>query len=151
MAGDDLSISADNELLKIPFDGLDAHDTGHRVLQPGEDGGGVFAVDVELSEDGEGDAVVNLAEGLNVVVGAGVLAAELVAGEAENGEIFGVLLLQLLVELLEAFELGCETALGGGVDDEDNLALQGGEGEGLALLCEVGRVSELLSKASAGF
>ena len=106
VAGDDLSIGANNELLEVPLDGLDAHDTGHLFLQPSEDGGGVFAVHVELPEDGESDAVVELAEGLDVVVGAGVLAVELVAGEAEDGEVFRVALLQLLVELLEAFELG---------------------------------------------
>lgn len=150
VAGDDLSIGANNELLEVPLDGLNAHDTGHLFLQPLEDRGGVFAVYVELAKDGESDAVVDLAEGLNLVVGTGVLAVELVAGEAEDGEVFRVALLQLLVELLEAFELGCETALGGGVDDEDDLALQGGEGKGLALLCEVVHVNELFAKARAG-
>jgi hypothetical protein len=75
-----------------------------------------------------------LAELLDLVVGAGVLAAELVAGEAEDGEVVRVLLLDGLVQALEALELRREAALGGGVDDEDDLALEGVEGEGGALL-----------------
>lgn len=41
----------------------------------------------------------------------------------------------LLVEFLEAFELRREAAFGGGVDDEDDFVLQGGEGVGLAFFC----------------
>jgi len=40
-----------------------------------------------------------------------------------------------LVELLEAFELRGETALAGGVDDEDDLALELGQVVDVALLC----------------
>jgi hypothetical protein len=43
----------------------------------------------------------------------------------------------LLVELFEALELRGEAALGGGVDDEDDLALEGGERVLVALLCGV--------------
>ena len=60
---------------------------------------------------------------------------ELVAGEAEDFNVLGVLGLELLVELLEALELRGEAALGGGVDGEDDLAFQRGEGEGLAFFC----------------
>ena len=63
------------------------------------------------------------------------MAAELVAGEAENGEVFGVLGFDGLVEVLEAFELRSEAAFGGGVDDEDDFAFEGGKVEGFALLC----------------
>jgi hypothetical protein len=76
-----------------------------------------------------------LAEGLDIIVGAGVLAAELVARETEDGEVFRVLRLEFLVELLEAFELGSEAALGCSVDDQDSFALERGEGEGLSFLC----------------
>jgi hypothetical protein len=63
------------------------------------------------------------------------LRLELVAGEAENFNVLGVLRLKLLVELLETLELRGEAALGGGVDGENDLAFQRGEGEGLALFC----------------
>ena len=43
-------------------------------------------------------------------------------------------LLRTLVESLEVVELRGEAALAGGVDDEDDLALQAGEIEGLALV-----------------
>lgn len=46
-----------------------------------------------------------------------------------------MLLLEALVKLLEALELGGEAALGGGVDDQDNLALVLFKGLGLAALC----------------
>ena len=39
-----------------------------------------------------------------------------------------------LVESLKIIELRSEAALGGGVDDEDDLALQVGEGEGRSLV-----------------
>lgn len=58
--------------------------------------------------------------------------AELVAGEAEDNEVFGA---DFLVEGLEGAELGGEAALRGRVDDEDDFVLEGGEGVGLALLC----------------
>lgn len=83
--------------------------------------------------NGEADAIVDLAELLNGLVVAGLLAAKLVAGEAEDDKVVGVLLLDGLVEGLEAGVLGREAALGGGVDDEDDLALVVGEGDFLAL------------------
>jgi hypothetical protein len=68
------------------------------------------------------------------------LAAELVAGESEELDVLGVLRLEFLVKLLETLELRGKTALGGGVDGEDDLAFQGGEGKGCALLCLRGSV-----------
>jgi hypothetical protein len=46
-----------------------------------------------------------------------------------------------LVELLEALELRSETALAGGVDNEDDLALELGEIVDVALLCALRSVS----------
>ena len=46
----------------------------------------MVTIDVCLAQDGEGDAVVYLAEGLDVVVCAGFLGAELIAGEADDCE-----------------------------------------------------------------
>ena len=72
---------------------------------------------------------------MDVVVGAGILRAELVAGEAEQLEVLRVLGLDVFVERLEAAELRGEAAFGGRVDDEDNLALEVGKGIRLAPLC----------------
>lgn len=83
----------------------------------------------------EADAVVDLAEVLDLVVGAGLLGAELVAGEADNLELVRVLLLDLVVQGLEPAVLGGEAALGGGVDDEHDLALVLGQRLLVALLC----------------
>jgi hypothetical protein len=79
---------------------------------------------INFPQHGEADAVVKLAKLLDLIVAAGVLAAELVAREADDFEVVGVLGLQILVELLKPCELGCEAALGGGVDDEDDFAVQ---------------------------
>lgn len=62
-----------------------------------------------------------MAEFLDLVVGAGVLAVELVAGKAENDELIWVFGLHVLVEGFEALKLRSEAAFGGGVDGEDYL------------------------------
>lgn len=135
--GLDGAVPANEELLEVPLDHLDAHDAGLLLLEPLVQVAGSIAVDVDLAHDGEGDAVIDLAEALDVVVGAGLLAAELVAGEAQDDEVVGVLLLDVLVQLLQAGVLRGEAALGGGVDDEHHLALVVVQGVLLALLCVV--------------
>ena len=62
------------------------------------------------------------------------LPTELVAREADDGKIITVLLLDVLVQLLEPAELGGEATLGGGVDNEDHLALVVGQGLLIATL-----------------
>lgn len=59
----------------------------------------------------------------------------MVAGEAEDGEFVWVGVVDGVVEGLEALELRGKAALGSGVDDEDNLAFEAGEGEWFALFC----------------
>ena len=90
---------------------------------------------INFPQHGEADTVVKLAELLDLIVAAGVLAAELVAGEADDLEVVGVLRLEVLVQLLQPRELRREAALGGCVDDEDDLAVQLREGELGAALC----------------
>lgn len=97
------------------------------MLQPLVQRVRIVAVDVDLAKDGEGDLLVQGAEVLDLLVGAGLLAAELVAGEADDCEVVGVLLLDLLVDGLEVLVLVGEAALGGGVDDQDDLALVVGQ------------------------
>lgn len=104
------------------------------------------------------------------VVGAGVLGAELVAGEAEEFDVVGVGGLQFcekrevseglqkervrvqkeekrqemshtLVQLLKAFELRGEATLAGSVDNENDLALELGQIINIALLCALLSVS----------
>ncbi len=65
---------------------------------------------------------------------------ELVAGESEDDEVVRVVGLDFLVELLEAFELRGEAALGGRVDDEDDFVFEAREGVGLAFFCWAGAV-----------
>lgn len=134
-----LSIPPDQKLLKVPLDHLQPHQPRLLLLQPLEHGLGLGAVDVDLAQHGETHAVVELAEFLDLVVGPRVLAAELVAGEAEDGEVVWVLRRNVLVELLEPRELRGEAAFGGRVYDEDDFAFVGGEGVLFALFWEGGR------------
>ncbi len=69
------------------------------LLQPHEQRVGAIAVDVGLGHDGGGDTVVDLAEGPDVVVGAGLLAAELVAREGEGDEFVRAAGAYVLVQL----------------------------------------------------
>lgn len=82
-----LSILRDKELLEVPLNPLQAHDAGFAVLHPLPHGLDLRPVDVCFAEYREGDAVVELAEGLDVFVAAWVLGAELVAGKAEDFEV----------------------------------------------------------------
>jgi hypothetical protein len=86
----DLAVTTDEELLEVPLDTLYAEEAGLLVLQPLPDGLGLFTVDLNLAKDGEGDAVVDLAELLDLIVATGILAAKLVAGEAEDDEVIRV-------------------------------------------------------------
>jgi len=86
----DLAILANQELFKVPLDSLQAHEARLLCLHPLEYGLGLVTIDVCFAEDGEADAVVELAELLDGVVGAGVLGAELVAGETEEFDVVGV-------------------------------------------------------------
>src|SRR5690242_20339169 len=77
------------------------------------------AVHVDLREHRERDAVACLAERLDLALGPGLLAAELVAREAEHDE---AAILVLFVQLLEAAVVRGQPALRGDVHDERDLA-----------------------------
>lgn len=83
---DDAAIGGDQELFEVPLDPLQAHEAGSVVFHPLPDGRGGVAVDVDFAEHGEGDLPFVRAELLDVLVRAGFLPAELVAGKAEDGE-----------------------------------------------------------------
>jgi hypothetical protein len=82
-----LSVASDEEFLEVPLDALHAHETWLLLLHPLPDWLRFVAVDVDFAEHGERDTVVHLAEGLNLVVCARVLASELVRGEAYDLEV----------------------------------------------------------------
>ena len=82
-----------------------------------------------LENMGKSTLKVVAAEGLDLVVGAGLLGAEVVGGEAEDDEA-GVF--EAGVELFEGVVLLGEAALGGDVDDEEDFAAVVGEGGGFA-------------------
>ena len=63
-----LSISPHQKLFEIPFHTLHTKQAGCGCFQIFEEWGGGRAVDVKFGEDGEGDAVVELAKGLDGIV-----------------------------------------------------------------------------------
>jgi hypothetical protein len=85
-----LAVLANEEFLKVPLDALQTHEARLLLLHPLPDGLGVAAVDFGLAEDFVGDFVAEDAEVLDFLVGARVLAAELVAREGEDFKGFGV-------------------------------------------------------------
>ncbi len=93
------------------------------------EGVGVGAGDGDLGEHGEVDGEGGAAEGLDLLVGAGLLGAEVVGGEAADDEA-GVF--EAGVELFEGVVLRGEAALGGDVDDEEDFAAVVGEGGAFA-------------------
>jgi hypothetical protein len=108
------------ELGEVPRNAL-AEKTLSARLEELEDLVRVAAVHVALLRKREGDAVVSLAHGAGLLVVLRVLRAELVARETNDDE---TLVLVLLVELLKSVELRGEAALGGRVEDEEDLALE---------------------------
>ena len=88
-------------------------------LQELEDGLCVGTVHIGLGHKGEGDAMVQAAEFLDLLIGAGLLAGELVAGEANHHQAF---VFVLLVQGLQAVVLRGETTFGCGVHNQEHLA-----------------------------
>jgi hypothetical protein len=137
-----LSIPPDQKLLKVPLDAFQSQQAWLLRLHPLVHRLRIVPIDVRLAQHGEADTVVDLAELQDLVVRARVLAVELVAGEAEQDELVGVLCRDLLVEGFEASELRREAAFGGGVDDEDYFAGVLREGIVCTFFCKgEGRVS----------
>lgn len=129
----DLPILANQKLLKVPRHLVDEpKHLGFLRCEPLVQRNRTLPIDIDLAHDGERDAVVDLAELLDLVVGARLLARKLVAGEAEDDEVVAVLLADRGVQLLEARVLARQTAVGGRVDDEDDLAFVVGEGDFVA-------------------
>jgi hypothetical protein len=83
-----LPVLADQELLKIPLNPCEAHETRLALLHPLVHRLDVVAINVRLTEDREANAVVDLAEGLDFVVATGILSSELVARKAKDLEVW---------------------------------------------------------------
>src|ERR1017187_4879841 len=120
----DSSLLVHEELGEVPLDGV-TEDAALLALEKLVQRMSAVAVHFDFGEQGKVNAIVKLAKRLDVVVVAGLLVAELVAGKAEDFESEVVI---FRVNLLQALVLGRESALAGGVDDEQDLALVGGEG-----------------------
>lgn len=120
-----IAFFVDEKLCEVPFDHLGAEDArlfGSQVLKERVR---IFAVDIDLTEHREFDAIVELAEFLDLVGGAGFLRTELVAGKAQNHE---TPVFVFFVNCLEPCKLRRKTALARGIDDEYNLAFVIGKG-----------------------
>lgn len=119
-AGEDFAVAADEEFAEVPF-GV-AGEFGFGAAEGFVEGGLLFAFDVDFVHEGEGDFVGQGAEGLDFRNGAGFLAAEVIAGEAEDGE---ALIAEALLEGFEAGVLRGVAALRCDIDDEDDFASVG--------------------------
>lgn len=118
-AVDQVAFAVDQELLEIP---ADTSLTGWLDVLAGQvlvQWRGVVTVDFDLAEHWERDVVAGAAELLDFGLGARFLAAKLIAGESEHDESFAFV---FLVQLFETGILGSQSALAGGVDDQDHLA-----------------------------
>lgn len=145
-----LSIPPNQKLFKVPLDPLQSQQAGLLRLHPLVHRLGLVPIHVRLAQHREADAVVDLAELLDLVVGARVLAVELVAGKAEHDELVRVLFCDLLVEGFEAGELRREAAFGSGVDDEDYFARVLREGVVCAFFYKGGKVELVRGLAELG-
>lgn len=94
---------------------------------------GSFVAYIDLSQHRKANTIVQLAKLLNLIVRARVLATKLIAREPDDFKVVWVFGLDVLVELLEALELGGEAAFRGCVYDEDDFAIELGEVVGGAL------------------
>jgi hypothetical protein len=131
----DLAIPSNQELFKIPFHPLQAHQPRLLLLHPLPHLLGIVTVDVRFAQHLKTHTVVDLAEVLDLVVGPWVLVVELIAGEGEEGEVVGVLGAEVFVEGFERGELRGEATFGGRVHDEEDFGAVLGERVGSAFFC----------------
>ena len=118
VAFDHLALAANQKLREVPLDAF-AQGSRRGVLEVLKQRIGAAAVDLDLAEHGEAHAIVELAKRHDLVLAARVLAAKLIAGEAQHREA------PIPVTLIQRFqprELRCESAARGGVHDQQNMA-----------------------------
>lgn len=81
---------------------------------------GAVAIDFDFFKQRKGHAVIAFAKAANFIGRARFLRAELVAREGQH---FDALVLELLIYLFQPLVLRGKTAVAGGVDDQQDLAL----------------------------
>jgi hypothetical protein len=92
-----LSVPPNQKFLKIPLHPLQPQHPRFLPFHPLKYWLGLITIHIGLPQDGKGNAVVELAELLDLVIRARILAVELVAGEAEDDELVRVSGLHVLV------------------------------------------------------
>ena len=116
-AGNGVALGVDQELGEVPTD-ITVAAAGLFRAQPLIELAGAGAVDLDLAEHRESDAELGLGELGDLLVAAGLLGAELVTGEAEDGDLAGV------VKGTQTCVLRGEASLGSEVDRQARSALE---------------------------
>jgi hypothetical protein len=119
-ARQDLAVFAHQELREVPGDVFVAVRGGVPLLEEPVQVTGAFAVDLDLGEDRKLGAELLPGESQDLVVGPGLLGAELVAGKAEDAEALAAM---ILVKGTQTCVLGSESSLAGEVHYQADLAL----------------------------
>jgi hypothetical protein len=128
--GDDVAVTADHELLEVPAD-VAVVTLGVLLVDDClVDGMALGAVDVDLGGDGKRHVVVGRAEVGDLVGRAGLLAAELIAREADHGE---AAVTELVLQRLKTGVLRRQAALGRDVHEQRSLAVEARQQAGLAV------------------
>jgi hypothetical protein len=94
---DDLAAAVDDEIGEIPLDATSA--TGNGVDHPIVQVKARLAIDVDLVHHVERDTILLFDVCLDLLVSAGLLAAELIAWEGDDGEPIGLVLLEHRLQL----------------------------------------------------
>src|SRR5271170_4434132 len=123
VALNNVALLVDQELSEVPLDGV-AQQAALLALQKLVERVSVVAIHFDFGEQREVDAIIQLAEFLDLIVISGLLMAELVAREGQQLE---ALVLVLRIQLLQTVVLRREAALAGSIDDQQDLAFVGAE------------------------
>jgi len=138
VARDNVAAAVDDEVGKVPLNSSTA--TRNRVDHPVVQVEASLAVDVDLGHHVEGDAVRLLDMRLDLGVSARLLAAELIAGEGEDGEPFGLVIFEHCLQLWIVV-LGV-ASFGGYVDDDCDATVVLGKVNRLAVNINLGKIGK---------
>src|SRR5205823_2976028 len=120
VALDDVALAIDEKLGEIPLDRFRAQQARLRLLEILVERRRSRTVHIDLREEREGHAIVEIAELRDLGFVAGLLRAELVAGKSENLQSTRM---ELLVQRLESLVLRREAALARDVHDQHDFVL----------------------------
>lgn len=123
-AGDGVAIAVEKEFGEVPLDFAGELGIAFLAGQVLIERRRVFALDRELVHDGEGDVVLAGAKGLDLLIGAGLLSAEIVGRDSDDDQ---ALSLVFFVDSFKGSVLRGESAAAGDVDQEQNFAVKLGE------------------------